>query len=303
MKTGVYRGAGASGVAHLPEYVRWIGDRPSRILDFFDQGAWDRFDSSSVWAAQSWRNAAAQLDPATRFTFSVPMLVADGQSTIAQGNAGAYDAHFTRLAQTLVANGFASCDLRIGWEMNLGNYPWAAAKDPTGWKVYFQRIVKLLRAVPGTDFRIVWNIAAGWNQIRAEQLWPGDEFADLVGVDVYNQSWRPENDTPQKRWSNEFLGSTWDGGSYGLAWGKRFAADHGKALAIPEFGTGLRADGHGLGDDPYFMSRMVEFIAAQKIDLWHLWDYPAKDINCEVSSGQYPAAGAAYNRALCGVYT
>ena len=38
-----------------------------------------------------------------------------------------------------------------------------------------------------------------------------------------------------------------------------FAAAHGKPMAFPEWGLLVRSDGHGGGDNPYFIQKMHDF--------------------------------------------
>lgn len=81
---------------------------------------------------------------------------------------------------------------------------------------------------------------------------------------------------------------------YGLKWQRDFALAHGKSISFPEWGTGTRPDGHGGGDDPYFLSHMADWIAANPVAYHIYWDYPAPDYNGRLSDGSQPAAGAVF---------
>ena len=37
----------------------------------------------------------------------------------------------------------------------------------------------------------------------------------------------------------------------------QFASANGKPLAFAEWGVSIRSDGHGLGDDPYYVNQMA----------------------------------------------
>jgi hypothetical protein len=49
-----------------------------------------------------------------------------------------------------------------------------------------------MRAVPGAQFKFDFNPNCGFGQFPAEKAYPGDEYVDYIGVDVYDQPWLPE---------------------------------------------------------------------------------------------------------------
>ena len=53
--------------------------------------------------------------------------------------------------------------LRLGWEFNGTWYPWSVTNrtDAAHFVGYFRHIVSTMRAVPGADFRFVWNADVG----------------------------------------------------------------------------------------------------------------------------------------------
>jgi hypothetical protein len=50
------------------------------------------------------------------------------------------------------------------------------------------------------------------------------------------------------------------GGPRGLAFWSDFAKLHGKPMSLPEWGLWRRDDGHGGGDNPFFITKMHEFM-------------------------------------------
>lgn len=282
----VYRGAGCTGRDRMQSFETLLGRRADGITEFTEQTDWAHMISSVNWALGCWAGKPYRLSQ------SVPMLMLKGTS-LKQGAAGAYDRHFAALGKLLVAKGYPDAYLRIGWEFNGGWYPWAAAKDPEGFKAYFRRIVTAFRSVPGQRFRIVWNPAQGQQQISPDKVYPGDDVVDVIALDLYNQSWRPQDaKDPKARWNN-LLSQP-----YGLAWLREFASRHGKPIALPEWGTGTRPDGHGYGDDPLFMRNMAAWIAANNVIYHTYWDYDAGDFNGEISTGRQPRAAAAFRTAF-----
>ncbi len=100
--------------------------------------------------------------------------------------------------------------------------------------------------MPGAqNIQFDWNVSNGGNRYDSTRFYPGDEFVDYVGVDVYDLSWAdntypyPEDcsaDCRLKRqkaaWQNIFSSK------FGLAFWSGFAAEHGKPLSLPEWGSG-----------------------------------------------------------------
>ncbi len=278
---GVYEGNGCDGVSSLTSFVGWFGRQPDLVLDFFAADSWTSMVNDATWTIGCWKRQNKTV------VFSVPMLPQDG-STLAQGAAGNFDSKFLALAQLLANNGYGNATIRLGWEFNGGWYAWAAKQDPTNWILYWRRIVTVMRSVSGTSFRFDWCSAQGYQQIPASDVYPGDSYVDIIGRDNYNQTWVANVVTPQDRWTNLLTES------YGLNWLQTFATQHNKPISFPEWGTGARPDGHGGGDDPYFIQQMAAWIKKNNVVYHDYWDYVASDYNAKLSNGAQPHAAAAY---------
>jgi hypothetical protein len=282
----VYRGAGCTGRDALPAFEGFVGRRVDGVVDFLAGGSWEEMQASARWIAGCWSGGPREL------VLSVPMLPRGGEATLQAGAAGAYDAQFAEMARTLVAAGRADAMLRLGWEFNGDWYPWSAVKDPDAYAAYFRRIVQAMRAVDGARFRFVWNPNIGPTHMPADEAYPGDDVVDVIAADVFNQSWRPADKDPLQRWLNLHRQP------YGLAWLEEFARGRGKPVAIPEWGTGDRPDGHGFGDDGAFVRGMAAWIASSGAVFHGYWDYRAPDYDAEISGGRFPEAGAAFRTAF-----
>lgn len=281
--TGVYRGAGCTGRDRMAPFTKMLGRKPAMVTEFAENSNWTNMLNSVTWSAKCWNGAY-------RMVQSVPMLMSTG--TLAEGAQGANDAHFVALGKTLVANKQPNAIIRIGWEFNGDWYRWAAANDPVAFIAYYRRIVAAMRSVPGQQFKFVWNPALGLQKIAAELVYPGNDVVDFIGFDVYNQSWRPQDTTPELRWQGLLTQTN------GLNWVASFAASKGKWIALPEWGTGTRPDGHGGGDDPLFIANMGKWIAGNRVIFQNYWDYAAPDFNGELSNGAQPNSGLAYQAAF-----
>lgn len=278
----VYRGAGCTGSDRMASFETLLGRKADGVAEFTENTDWAHMLTSVNWALGCWQGKGYKLSQA------VPMLMAKGQ-TLREGADGQFDQEFVKLGKLLVAKGHPDAYLRIGWEFNGGWYSWAAAKDPKAFVSYFRRIVAAFRSVPGQKFRIVWNPAQGEQQIAPDKVYPGDDVVDIVALDFYNQSWgRPQDRDPAERWRNVLKQG------YGLDWLAAFAARHKKPIALPEWGTGTRPDGHGWGDDPLFVRNMAAWIKAHDVVYHAYWDYDAGDYNAEISTGRQPQSAAAF---------
>jgi hypothetical protein len=143
--------------------------------------------------------------------------------------------------------------------------------------------------VPGAHFTFDFNISdQGLDPRRA---WPGDAYVDYVGGDFYDESWassyRPSNHA--KVWQHIRTMP------YGLDWLARFAAGHHKRLSLPEWALVHRCDGHGGGDDPYYIRAMHSWIASHNVAYETYFD--GEDSSCQtfrMGGGHFLKARATY---------
>lgn len=283
----VYRGPGCVGRKRIPDFEAFLGRRVDRVVDALNQESWEKMRSSIPWVISCWRGSGLDL------TLSVPMLTAAGPGTLRDGADGKYDDLFLITAKTLVANGYNNAVVRIGWEFNGEWMPWRADKDPDSYVRYFQRIVTLMRQAPGQAFRFEWTPNHGKHQIEAPLVYPGDDYVDVIGMDVYDQIWNPLESNHAWRWIY------YRDQPFGLAWHRDFARRHGKLLSYPEWGIGQTPQGTGSGDNPYFIEQMANWIHDVK-PLYHsYWDDKAPIYDAEISQGgRYPNSSAAFQRAF-----
>ena len=285
---GVYVGGGPTNV---PPFDQWLGASVTRGSDYFATGSWSAMVSDAQWAIGNWKKANLGIS----MSFALPMLPADNVSTLALGAAGNYDPNFTAIGTALVNGGFANATLRVGWEFNGGWYPWAAAKDPTNWVLFYRRIVADMRSVPGQAFKFDWNPTLGYQQIPAWNVWPGSDVVDYIGEDVYDQYWPTPLPSPGARW-NYYVNE-----SFGLNWQSQFAGTKGKKISFPEWGVVIRSDGHGGGDDPFFVSSMATWFKHSTMAYQSYFDTnngPGFESKISPPSTLFPLSAAAYKAAF-----
>ncbi len=229
----------------------------------------------------------------------VPIIPTSGGGpvgTLAQGASGAFNSYFVTLAQTLVAGGESNAYLRLGWEFDGSWFAWNATNpgDEANYAAYFRQIVTAMRSVAGAQFRFVWNPDAGafiQPGYSVAAAYPGNAYVDVIGLDAYDQSWATPQ-TPANAWSSTTLPS--------LSAAQQFASSNGKPLAFCEWGVAIRSDGHGLGDDPYFINQMVAWMknSANHVTYESYFDANSGGVNSLITGGSFPSSLAAFSADL-----
>jgi hypothetical protein len=279
-KLGVYRGS--ANPAGVNQFATWSGSDVRWALDFLPSATWSDIESPTWWTS-GWAGSPY------RTVYSIPLIPSTG-GTLAQGATGAYNAHFTKLGQALVAGGDSDAILRLGWEFNGAWYRWSAKSDPAAFAAYWRQIVAALRAVPGSSFQFDWSPVLGQGAVAPDRAYPGDAYVDYIGLDVYDQDWFPGWSDPYQRWQNLLTQA------YGLRWHRDFAAAHGKPMTFPEWGLMTRTDGHGGGDDPYYIEKMHDWIASNPVAYALYFEFDAPDGRHELMSGQFPQSAARFQQ-------
>ncbi len=324
---GVYRWNPPKGPAQVNTFAAWIGRPDVWAEDFEPSDQWGNVTSPISWFFVPWQKWLSK-NTRRRLILTVPMLVGawnlSGPATgpeagkavsLKRGAQGAYNHYYALLAQNLVASGLGGAYIRLGHEMNGGWYTWRASADPHDWPIYWRQIVTTMRSVKGADFQFVWNPASGYLQLPAEQVYPGDKYVDVIGLDLYDQCWAqdtypipprdPAADADRRRelaWKSVLLN-----GDHGLKFWYHFAVQHHKPFAIPEWGVCNRSDGHGGGDDALFVRNMYEFMTTHRVLFDVYFDVSAGDGDHQLSPGSngkpttvFPLASATFRRLFGG---
>jgi hypothetical protein len=149
---------------------------------------------------------------------------------------------------------------RFQHEFNGDWFAWSVDESTTkdfvsGWR----RFADLFREeMAGDDrFRLVWCANGGSNPKQFTDIrsaYPGDDAVDIVSIDYYDFTKASNAD----EWRQQLDAVDGGGGPVGLRSWRDFAEDHGKPLALSEWGNQY-------GDDPYFIEQMYEFIAASPV--------------------------------------
>jgi Glycosyl hydrolase family 26 len=287
---GVYDGTHSS--AGIEATADWLGSSQDvqYAEDFIDDTSWSTISDPS-WFISQWQGTPYKM------VWGVPMVPCGAPSTECSPNAsefdsvasGADDSYYATLAQNLVAGGFGSSYIRLGWEFQGGWFPWSICNSD-GQKDFvaaFRNIVTSMRSVSGANFQFIWNPDDSADTSCSGQLedyYPGDSYVNMVALDVYDMN--GAEDTDSARWTDMLNGVNAGGWTatapqsingqsfkgYGLNWLDAFANEHGKEIGLPEWGL-WSSDNDGGGDDPYFVNEMASWIKTYATGPTIFWNY------------------------------
>lgn len=265
--------SGSTG--HLPGTGSWLsGQSQTDSVRDGSFAAWRGrpLDIGGTWAASDtpqrqiasagWSiapgNAYANI-PAMDYAVGGPL---NGE-TWAQAAAGQFDARWAEQLRVMKAawgtRSASDMYIRFAHEMN-GNWgswfvrPGEVSDFVTAWRRYYALVQVNF---PGA--KLVWCPNAGtmWNY-DVRDLWPGDRYVDVVGVDAYNRDpW--VNDA--KSFTDKINAVNRDGSPLGIESWRTFAQSHGKPLAVPEWASASVQNGGGGGDAPVFMQLFHEWLS------------------------------------------
>jgi Glycosyl hydrolase family 26 len=175
---------------------------------------------------------------------------------------GDFDAHhiaaadgFKRFSQKFI--------FRIGHEWNCC-YPWRCLTldMATYYKSYFRRIADIFRTRHPTCFIDWCSVKRGKTEVGIHNFYPGRDWVDIVGVDKYDMYPPLRNAT---EWNKDYP-SMYRGGPQGAGAWLAYAKSLGKKLAFSEWAVN-NGPSYGGGDNPYFVSQMLKFFAANADDI------------------------------------
>jgi hypothetical protein len=290
---GTTQGVDAATNRATSTFDRMVKRKLPLGLTFLAQDTWANMGSASNVRARY----VGFIGLRSNIVVAVPLNMTG--STLAQVAAGNFDSYFTTMF-TQIAADFPAAKIRLGWEFNGNYFAWCATGVETDFIAAWQHIYTLGKAI-SSQFEFCWNpdkIAAvyvGDGSADATACYPGDAYVDSIGIENYAQ-WRNSVDAPTsgstfpyvtpeptvkqvERWTNCSLGtlSTSFAGAgtprpYCLLWAAQFATQHGKPLAIPEWGIGFDPlrNGRHVGDDAYHVAQTFAFITANSV-AWHCY--------------------------------
>jgi Glycosyl hydrolase family 26 len=322
---GLYDGDfSPSGIETAASWLGSSGDI-KYAEDFID--ATDFSHIANPWQLSNWQGS-----PFTMI-WGVPMVPCGAPATQCSTNVSDFDevangganSYYTTLAKNLVAAGFGSSYIRLGWEFNADWMGWAICNEDgsglTSWASdfvpAFRNIVTSMRSVSGANFKFIWNPIDSSNSscpgASLENFYPGDAYVDTVALDVYDGIGADTSDSA--RWSDMLNGVNAGGYTavtpdsingqsfqgYGMNWLVAFAKAHNKQVSLPEWGLEESGDNGGGGDDSYFVTQMANWIQANATGPAIFWNDSGGTLPLDIpnyTSGGTPNASAAFKTAF-----
>lgn len=266
---GVYDGNDASAVT---AFEQWLGRPVDGVLAYVGDQGWSDYDAG--WAVDLW----SQIDRPV--FWSVP-LIPNG-ATLQEAATGAYDDHYRQVASELAGTRPEDPTLivRTGWEFNGNWFAWHAAGQEDAFIGAWHHFVDSFRSV-SDRFAFDWCPNIGDLGMDPAKAYPGDNYVDIIGVDVYYlKSEQPDDNNAAWDWMlNE---------KYGLQWHHDFAEAHHKPMSYPEWGV--------QGDSVQYLDHVAQWFQDNPVSYQTLWDSNSAYAG-KLSDGQYGATGDEY-RAL-----
>lgn len=280
--TGTLHGAFVRPATDTGAFASLTGRKLQLVTGFLPETSWSQI--TDPYPMNQWKGKGY------RMHWSVPMLPDSGAS-IQTGATGAYDKYFVKVAQNLVNAGQSNAIVRLGWEMNCSCQTWSAKNDPTSYIKYWRKVVSAMRGVSGQKFTFLWAPGSGnsLGTFDTDRAYPGDAYVDAVGASLYDHS---ENFAPSDyvgRWGHFY------DQDYGLKWLASFGKQHGKPIALAEWGLSSLSSGWGGGDDPYFIKKVYEYVATNNVLFESYFNYdPSSAERHRITGSTFPKAKAQY---------
>jgi hypothetical protein len=277
-------GAFVRPASDVEDFAQLTGSELDLVTGFLPESSWSEI--TDPYPMNRWKGKGY------RMHWSVPLLPSSGAS-LRTGATGAYDEHFRAVARNLVAAGQSDAIVRLGWEMNCDCQTWSAKKDPASYVAFWRTTVSAMRSVQGADFTFLWAPGSGnsLGTFDTDRAYPGDAWVDAVGASLYDHSESFSADDDAARWGHFY------DQDYGLKWLADFGEQHGKPLALAEWGLSSLSSGWGGGDDTYFIQKVYDHVAAHDVLFESYFNYdPSSSERHRITGSTFPQAKALYGK-------
>lgn len=284
---------GENSMQRVLEFEAWLGRPVDVILCTVDFHEWKNYRYAD-WLSQTVYGARGD----RRLVYDVPIIIRG--ATYAEAMTGAYDDHWQCLAHSILANnpGEFPIVIRASHEMNGDWFPWGVGLSKQAQIPEFiaswRRFHGVFRGVPGGE-RFRFNFSASEGASDPRPMWPGDEFVDVVGYDVY---WKPkamggegwETNDPREAWEKRTSPHGYN--AWNLGGMLEFAASKAKPFQVDEWGV--------WGPDAApFVEAMAAFLRANGVRSHTYWNsnsgYPGE---LHGNTQAWPATAAAFRSAF-----
>ena len=216
----------------------------------------------------------------------IPHSLASDSSWMAECAKGNFNSYATQFAKNMVAAGLGNSVIRLAHEMNGNWYDDSLGTDQTKWNLWdqcWQQEVTAMRAASGAHFLFDWNVNANYQDFPLSDIYPGDAYVDIIGVDFYDNTGLT---IPAVGQPGRFAALAAE--PDGLNAVEAFAVAHSKPLSIPEWGTVSTQ-----GDDGAYVTAIGNFVATHDV-AYQSWFNPGIDTILPLDPSKAPLSTAAY---------
>jgi hypothetical protein len=254
--SGAWTGGGIAA-DRIKAFGDWRGQPADLVTTYPAYDTWDELTTSD------WH--VGVLDGyAGRLVYGLPLLPKDGSSTLAGVAAGKHDDTFVAIAKILDKHHRGDSFVRIGLEANGTWFPWGAtAQTANDFKAAFRHVESVMKA-ESPKLTFVFDLTCAHPLEGSDDrmapltaLYPGDDAVDVIGCDHYDSY------TVKTRNASDWKKTLHPADAAGLGDVADFARQHGKKLAVPEWGVTSK-EKDGAGDNPFFIYSMYQFFQQNK---------------------------------------
>jgi hypothetical protein len=220
----------------------------------------------------------------------IPHSLANDSSWTAECAAGDFNSYATQFAENMVAAGLGNSVIRLAEEMNGDWYEDDLGSTQARWTQWDQcwdQEVTAMRAAPGEHLLFDWNLNANYRDFPLADIYPGDAYVDIIGIDFYDQTGLT---IPAVGQVGRFAALAAE--PDGLNEVEAFAVAHGKPLSIPEWGTVSTQ-----GDDGAYVTAIGNFVATHDV-AYQSWFNAGVDNILTLDPSKAPLSVAAYKGAF-----
>lgn len=142
-------------------------------------------------------------------------------------SSGQYDPQFRQVARYLIDAGFDDAILRLGHEFDGTWEPYTARENEAAYIAAYRHVHDVF-AKESSGFRFEWTSMRAHFSNYGPPAYPGDQYVDIVGLDIYYRGSAPITDLVWQRQYASVLTAHRD-----------FAAARGKPVSYSEWGRGM----------------------------------------------------------------
>lgn len=250
--TGTLVGWSSSADHQIPSVTQEI------IGTWMARQSWDNIQNAD-WLSSTEYPAYVASHPTGAADIGVPLIPHDSgtafDTLFDQVISGSKDSVFYALGQKLATDGPPTIYARVFWEFNMSSAQMTSAKFVSAWR----RAIPQLRtgfsaaADAGQQIKIVWCYLGA--NADPTPFWPGGDYVDVLGADVYGIVWAQTNPTV-----SQMLGNV----NSMLSQLNNYAAAYGKPVSLGEWAnvipkSGSAWDTRGCGDCPEYIDLIFDW--------------------------------------------